>query len=402
MTHNKPTDGRGKFTTIAIVLCVTLIVWYLLILADFFVTIITNQFGFIDAMATRAPKWLTTGIMLFSLIAPVVIGVWSVIVGRRWRRAVKAAGLSRGRMARYGLIVLGVVTIGLPATPFLLVSGKQAIRSWTTPTTPYDPWADLVPPRAAELTLDWPVVSREEIESQVRAFDDIAPGTTEERRTFCLELMKAAGYEPTVNDAGDVIAVKHGRRSEYVSIGAHYDMEGHGSKSKGILDNMLGCIVVAAAARSVQDRDTDLTYAFVFYGDEETGRKFPTRVADDGDAAQPEKPVYSLEVDYIGDRRSNMLVRYVFSSNETAHKRYSLKITAFPHPTPSTIHTDLDNIDSVDFAQAHQCVRSVVWMMEGLEQGLELEPAPVLFLRYSTPMHTLEYRRQEKPLLPRQ
>jgi len=338
-------------------------------------------------------------LLLFSLVAPVVIGVWSVIVGRRRRRAIQAAaGPTPGRMARYGMIVLGMVTICLPATPFLLVFGARAITSLLEKPYVHDPWADIVPPRATELTLDWPVASREEIESRVRAFDENAPGTAEERRAFCLELMKSAGYEPAVNDAGDVVAVKHGRRSEYVSIGAHYDMADEDKGSKGILDNMLGCVVVAAAARSFQDRDTDFTYAFIFYGDEETGRKFPTRVAMNDDAAPLEKPEYSLEVDYIGDRRSNMLVRYVYPS-EAAYKRYGLKITAFPHPVPSTIHTDLDNIDGVDFEQVHQCVQSVIWMLEGLEQGLELEPSPTLFLRYSTPMHALEYRRQERPRL---
>ena len=92
------------------------------------------------------------------------------------------------------------------------------------------------------------IVELEEIVSETTKFNQIKFNTNENRRSFCIELFREAGYEPVVTNSGDVLAIQQGITSDYVAVGAHYDkVEG---PSQGILDNMLGCILISNVAEA--------------------------------------------------------------------------------------------------------------------------------------------------------
>ena len=111
----------------------------------------------------------------------------------------------------------------------------------------------------------------EEIISETTNFNKIESNTNESRKTFTISLFEEAGYNPVLSGSGDVFAIKKGLTQDYIAIGAHYDkVEG---SSEGILDNIVGCILISNIAEAMKNEPTQYTYLFLTYGNEETGRK---------------------------------------------------------------------------------------------------------------------------------
>jgi len=107
-------------------------------------------------------------------------------------------------------------------------------------------------------------------------------GSEEEIETmnYIVDVFEDLGYEPEVQpfsytrndveyDSNNVIAVKEGRSSEEVIIGAHYDSIGEGST--GADDNASGVGVMLEAAKHLKDMDTEYTIRFIAFGAEEVG-----------------------------------------------------------------------------------------------------------------------------------
>jgi hypothetical protein len=99
------------------------------------------------------------------------------------------------------------------------------------------PALDITPATANDVNTTVSLVSLEEIFSETTEFSELETNTEEDRKLFCVGLFKEAGYNPIITDSGNILAIKEGRSSDYVAVGAHYDkVDG---PSKGILDNML-------------------------------------------------------------------------------------------------------------------------------------------------------------------
>jgi hypothetical protein len=213
------------------------------------------------------------------------------------------------------------------------------------------------------------LIPLEKIVTEITNFSQININTDETRKAFCVDLLREAGYAPVITD-DTIYTVKEGTLSDYVVIGAHYDKEP--GPSKGILDNMLGCVLVSNIAKVLKDELTNFTYLFLFYGDEENGRKIGSatsiyRSGNDG------KPSYVIEIDYVGDKHGSLGGRY--SSQESArYLKRGIKINTWPMPKQRTIHTERDNITNVDFHKAYLAYKTVISLIEGIEKGEGLNP----------------------------
>ena len=200
-------------------------------------------------------------------------------------------------------------------------------------------------------------------------FSQINVNTDESRRAFCAYLLREAGYPPVITD-DTIYTVKEGALSDYVVIGAHYDKVP--GPSTGILDNMLGCILVSNIAEAFKDEPTNFTYLFLFYGNEENGRKIGSassvyRSGKDG------RPTYVIEIDYVGDKNGSLGGRYISPVN-TRYLKTGIKINTTPMPKQPIIHTEKDNITNVDFNKAYLAYKTVISLVEGIEKGEGLNP----------------------------
>ena len=150
----------------------------------------------------------------------------------------------------------------LPVIPWAVV--EQKFRDETTFAT------------ANDVQTKIPPVASEEIVSETCGLAEAELCTPEGRRAICLRLFRAAGFDPVVTEDGDVLAYKQGSTTDYVAVGAHYDkVDG---PSAGILDNMLGCILVSNVAKALKEEPTNYTYLFLVYGNEEAGRKIGSAI----------------------------------------------------------------------------------------------------------------------------
>ena len=68
-------------------------------------------------------------------------------------------------------------------------------------------------------------------------------------------------------------------------------------------------------------------------------------------------------------------------------QKTGIKITTCPMPDPPTIHTEKDNINNVDFDKAYLAYKTVISMIEGIENSNELIPPD-----------TVNFWRKDKPL----
>jgi len=226
-------------------------------------------------------------------------------------------------------------------------------------------------------------IALEEIVSETTNFSQIEINTNENRRYFCIGLFKEAGYDPVMTDSGDVLAIKQGLMSDYVAVGAHYDkVDG---PSQGILDNMLGCILISNIAEALKDEPTNYTYLFLAYGNEEIGRKIGS--ATSGYRPGPDqRPTYIVEIDYVGDKSADLGGRWL-SPIGGRFLKIGIKITTYPMPDPPTTHTERDNISNVDFDKAYLAYKTVISLIEGIEKADGLKPP-----------NTVNFWRKDKPL----
>jgi len=227
-------------------------------------------------------------------------------------------------------------------------------------------------------------VALEEIISDTSSFSQIEINTNESRRDYTANLFKEAGYDPVVMDNGSVHAVKEGLMSDFVAVGAHYDkVDG---PSEGILDNMLGCILISNIAEAMLDEPTKYTYVFLTYGDEELGSKIGS--ATFGNKSNgANRPTYVIEMDYVGDMHSELGGRWI-GPMAGRFQKTGIKITTYPQPKPPTIHTERDNISNVDFSQAYLAYKTVISLIEGIETRDELVPPDTVnFWRKDKPLH---------------
>lgn len=227
------------------------------------------------------------------------------------------------------------------------------------------------------------LIGLKEIVSETTDFSQTEINTNENRRFFCIGLFKKAGYDPIMTDSGDVLAIKEGLTSNYVAVGAHYDkIDG---PSEGILDNMLGCILVSNIAEALKDEPTNFTYLFLTYGNEEIGRKIGS--ATSGYRPGPDqKPTYVIEIDYVGDNSAELGGRWL-SPIGGRFLKTGIKINTYPMPDQPIIHTEKDNFSNVDFDKAYLAYKTVISLIEGIEKGDGLNPP-----------NTVNFWRKEKPL----
>lgn len=226
-------------------------------------------------------------------------------------------------------------------------------------------------------------IALEEIISETANFSQIEINTNKNRRSFCIGLFKRAGYDPVVTDSGDVLAIKQGLMPAYVAVGAHYDkVDG---PSQGILDNMLGCILISTIAEAINDEPTNYTYLFFAYGNEEIGRKIGSATSGYR-PGRDQRPTYVIEIDYVGDKSAELGGRWL-SPIGGRFLKTGIKITTYPMPDPPTIHTERDNISNVDFDRAYLAYKTVISLIEGIEKGDGLiPPDTVNFWRKDQPL----------------
>ncbi len=224
-------------------------------------------------------------------------------------------------------------------------------------------------------------IALEEIILETEEFNQIEINTNETRRTFCVGLFREAGYEPVATESGDVLAVKRGLFSDYIAVGAHYDKVN--GPTKGILDNILGCILISNIAEAYKNESTNFTYLFLTYTNEELGRKIGSATYGSGLSG---RPVYVIEIDYIGDKNSELGGRWL-SPTGGRFQKTGIKITTYPTPHPPNIHTERDNITNVDFDKAYLAYKTVISLIERIEKGDGLiTPDTVNFWRKEQPL----------------
>ena len=169
-----------------------------------------------------------------------------------------------------------------------------------------------------------------------------------------------------------------------MAVGAHYDKAGE--RSEGILDNMLGCILVSKVAKILVRADTEFTYLFCCYGREEAGRRISAPIS--FYRAEHGRPTFIIKVDYVGDKRAPGLVG-AYLSPVDGYLQTGIKISTYPWPDPPTMHTERDNIKNVDFDIAYLAYETLIHMVEQVEDGKGLTPPP-----------TVSFWRKDKPLQP--
>jgi len=236
---------------------------------------------------------------------------------------------------------------------------------------------------AGDVETTIPSVPSEEIVMETSRLAETELAAQGGRREICVRLFRDAGFDPVITKEGDVLAFKVGLTTDYVAVGAHYDKAD--GPSLGILDNMLGCILVAKAAKAVRNHETNYEYLFLAYGDEEAGRKIGSAVSSCRRESR-RRPVHVIEIDYVGDRAGELGGRWL-SPTAGGFLKTGIKITTYPMPDPPTIHTERDNLDSVDFARVHLAYKTVISLIDGIEQGTGLRPPD-----------TVNFWRREDPL----
>lgn len=281
-------------------------------------------------------------------------------------------------------LLIVAIAIGIGGLIFGLFCYFARGKKTTLVTNPALDWT---PPTTQDVSISTQPVSLREIISETTKFSGLETNTEEDRKLFCIGLFKEAGYNPVITNFGDVLAIREGRSSNYVAVGAHYDkVDG---PSKGILDNMLGCVVISNIAEVFRDEPTDFTYLFLCYTDEEVGKKIGTATSGYR-SGQKGRPTYVIEVDYIGDKRSDLGGRYL-SPIGGRYLKAGIKITTYPMPEPPTIHTERDNITNVDFDKAYLAYQTVIALIEGIEKGEGLRPPDTVhFWRKNKPLPGLE------------
>lgn len=97
----------------------------------------------------------------------------------------------------------------------------------------------------------------------------------EEARDYIYNVFEDLGYSPVIQSftyqstrkSSNVIAVKEGRSSKEIIVGAHYDSV----STKGASDNASGVAVMLGVAEILADVQTDYTIKFIAFGAEEAG-----------------------------------------------------------------------------------------------------------------------------------
>jgi hypothetical protein len=145
---------------------------------------------------------------------------------------------------------------------------------------------------------------------------------------------------------------------------------------------MLGCILVCRLAEALKDRETDYSYVFVLYTDEEKGRKIRSSLNDApfSQAAESD-PAHVIEIDYVGDKALELGGRWIYGTSAGPTGKAGIKIASILVGSPN-LHTAGDRIENVDLEKVHLALQTVQWMIEGLEAGRGLRaPDTVSFWR---------------------
>ncbi len=196
----------------------------------------------------------------------------------------------------YGVLsvcVLLLVACGQPASPSptaarvlpettVTMGAMRARRIPTKAETPVVAAPAAPKPAATARPIDpaAPIGAREHLEALVGASSPRLPGSPEEAQAaqYILTAFKALGYKTQVQSfsfttedddeltSANVIALKPGRSSREIIIGAHYDSPEDG---QGADDNASGVAVLLAAAEEVKSIDTPYTLRFIAFGAEE-------------------------------------------------------------------------------------------------------------------------------------
>jgi len=254
---------------------------------------------------------------------------------------------------------------------------------------PSKPVWDITPPSSDRVLLSIPSVSVDTVRDDVFTFVQMSGNGPQDRRGYCESLLRKAGCDPRVTQDGDVWVWKQGSGSEVVILGAHHDKAS--GPGVGILDNMLGCILVARLADAFHHMDTRASYLIVLYNDEERGRRIGSANHPPG-APKYGRPAYIIEIDYVGDKRAPLGGRWLGPMQE--YTVAGLKLSSYPMPKPPTIHTERDSMSNVDVAKAYLAYETALFLIEGIERGDGLVPPDtVAFWKKDSPYRPLPHRR---------
>jgi Zn-dependent M28 family amino/carboxypeptidase len=116
----------------------------------------------------------------------------------------------------------------------------------------------------------------EQLDAALKSDLEKGPCKNEERFAAVTELFKRHGATDAnmrvdkFKDIRNVVLEKKGKTDETVVVGAHYDKVKDGC---GILDNWTGVVIVAQMYEALSRVETEKSYVFVAFGEEETGLK---------------------------------------------------------------------------------------------------------------------------------
>lgn len=116
--------------------------------------------------------------------------------------------------------------------------------------------------------------SVEPLDVLLRSDTEKGPCKNDERFAAVQELFKRHGATgmrvDKFKDIQNVVLTKKGKTDETIVVGAHYDKVKDGC---GILDNWTGVVIVANLFEALSKAETQKSYLFVAFGEEETGLK---------------------------------------------------------------------------------------------------------------------------------
>ena len=124
--------------------------------------------------------------------------------------------------------------------------------------------------------------------------------TNSERGGAVKKMLIEMGYDnDQIKSAGnrvgmeDIWVVKPGESRETAIIATYYDKIGEGSQ--GVIDNAVGVVVTAGAAKALRQRETKLTYALLFFGGEEIGHNWGWWLLNESNLKDPIRYVVSVK-----------------------------------------------------------------------------------------------------------
>lgn len=136
----------------------------------------------------------------------------------------------------------------------------------------------------------------------IAGFENV-PCANDERLTAVKNLFLKAGASSaelsvkTFETGENLVVVKKGRTSETIVVGAHFDKT---EKGCGAIDNWTGVVIIANLYGSLRGSETEKTYMFVAFGEEEKGLAGSRSFVDEIPAAEKKNYCAMVNFDSFG------------------------------------------------------------------------------------------------------